>query len=87
MTTVFPPSPPPCAGRFIGLLDHAGEAYAAFDAAQAAAVADAERPALVRAAERLRALGHSVPIISMGLLPTALHPHWLEPVRKFRAGV
>lgn len=73
--------------RFGGVLGHAGHAYAAFDAAQAAAVAEAERAALVRAAERLRALGHPVPIVSMGSSPTALHARSLEGVTEVRAGV
>ena len=56
-----------------GVLTHAGHSYAATSPAAIAAVAEGERAAAVAAAERLRAAGHSVGIISIGSTPTALH--------------
>ena len=44
-------------------------------------------PAVVRAAERLRAAGHAAPIVSMGSSPTALHARHLDGVTEVRAGV
>lgn len=73
--------------RLAGVLGHAGHAYAAFDAEAAAAVAEAERAGLVRAAQRLRDLGHAVPIVSLGSSPTALHARSLDGVTEVRAGV
>jgi len=42
---------------------------------------------VVRAAERLRAAGHVVPIVSMGSSPTALHARRLAGITEVRAGV
>ncbi|MFQ3623253.1 MAG: hypothetical protein SNJ73_06875, partial [Acetobacteraceae bacterium] len=45
------------------------------------------RAMLVRAADRLRAAGHPVRIVSMGSSPTALHARSLAGVTEVRAGV
>jgi D-serine deaminase-like pyridoxal phosphate-dependent protein len=41
----------------------------------------------VRAAERLRAVGHACPVVSVGSTPTALRATQLEGVTEVRAGV
>lgn len=73
--------------RLAGVLAHAGHSYAERSAEAMAAVAEAERAGVVRAAERLRAAGHAVPIVSLGSSPTALHARSLEGVTEVRAGV
>ena len=52
-----------------------------------ARIAEAERSGVVRAAERLRAAGYAVPIVSMGSSPTALHAASFDGVTEVRAGV
>jgi D-serine deaminase-like pyridoxal phosphate-dependent protein len=52
-----------------------------------AAVAETERAGVVRAAERLRAAGHEVGIVSLGSSPTALHARSMAGVTEVRAGV
>jgi len=52
-----------------------------------AAIAEAERAAAVRAAERLAANGRHCPIVSMGSSPTALHAAGLAGITEVRAGV
>jgi D-serine deaminase-like pyridoxal phosphate-dependent protein len=73
--------------RLAGVLAHAGHSYAARTPEAMAAVAEAERAGVVRAAERLRARGHAVPIVSLGSSPTALHARSLSGVTEVRAGV
>jgi D-serine deaminase-like pyridoxal phosphate-dependent protein len=74
-------------GRLAGVLAHAGHSYRGRDIVTMAATAEAERAGAVRAAERLRAAGHAVPIVSMGSSPTAVHAEHLEGVTELRAGV
>ncbi|MFQ3623561.1 MAG: alanine racemase, partial [Acetobacteraceae bacterium] len=66
--------------RLAGVLTHAGHSYAARDPAGIAGIAETERAMLVRAADRLRAAGHPVRIVSMGSSPTALHARSLAGV-------
>lgn len=73
--------------RFVGVLTHAGHSYAGRSIADMARIAEAERAAIVRAAERIRAAGLAVPIVSMGSSPTALHAETLAGVTELRAGV
>jgi D-serine deaminase-like pyridoxal phosphate-dependent protein len=74
--------------RLAGVLAHAGHSYAERGGPGAmAAVAEAERAGVVRAAERLRAAGHAVGIVSLGSSPTALHARSLDGVTEVRAGV
>jgi D-serine deaminase-like pyridoxal phosphate-dependent protein len=73
--------------RFAGVLTHAGHSYAGRSVAEIRAIAEAERAGIVRAAERLRAAGHQVGIVSMGSSPTALHAASLEGITEVRAGV
>ncbi len=73
--------------RFAGVLTHAGHSYAGRSIADMARIAAAERAGIVRAAERIRAAGMAVPIVSMGSSPTALHAGSLAGVTELRAGV
>jgi D-serine deaminase-like pyridoxal phosphate-dependent protein len=70
-----------------GVMTHAGHSYAGRTSAGMARIAEAERDGVVRAAQRLRAAGFSVPIVSMGSSPTALHAEALPGVTEIRAGV
>jgi D-serine deaminase-like pyridoxal phosphate-dependent protein len=73
--------------RLAGVLTHAGHSYAGRSDAEMAALAESERAAIVAAADRLRAAGHCVDIVSMGSSPTARHARHLRGVTEVRAGV
>jgi D-serine deaminase-like pyridoxal phosphate-dependent protein len=73
--------------RLAGVMTHAGHSYAGRSLADMVRIAEAERAGVVRSAERLRALGHAAPIVSMGSSPTALHADSLAGVTEVRAGV
>jgi len=73
--------------RLAGVLAHAGHSYAGRSPGEMEAIAEAERAGVVRAAERLRAAGHRVEIVSLGSSPTALHARSLAGVTEVRAGV
>lgn len=73
--------------RLAGVLAHAGHSYGERGPEAMAAIAEVERAGVVRAAERLRAAGHAVPIVSLGSSPTALHARSLQGVTEVRAGV
>jgi D-serine deaminase-like pyridoxal phosphate-dependent protein len=70
-----------------GVLTHGGQSYAGRHPTELAGIAELEREAVVEAAERLRAAGHSVPIVSMGSSPTAVHAERLDGITELRAGV
>jgi D-serine deaminase-like pyridoxal phosphate-dependent protein len=70
-----------------GVMTHAGQSYAAREPAALAAIAEAERAGVVRAAERLRAAGRVVPVVSMGSSPTALAAASYAGITEVRAGV
>ncbi len=70
-----------------GVLTHGGHSYAGRHLSEMAAIAEQERAGVVRAAERLRAAGHTVDVVSMGSSPTALHAEHVEGVTEVRAGV
>ena len=70
-----------------GVMTHGGHSYAGRTAPEMEAVAEQEREAAVGAAERLRAAGHTVGIVSVGSSPTALHARHLQGVTEVRAGV
>ena len=72
---------------FAGVMTHAGHSYAGRSIAEMAAIAETERAGITRAADRLRAAGYRVPIVSMGSSPTALHAANLDGVTEVRAGV
>jgi len=73
--------------RLAGVLTHAGHSYGCRTPEQIADVAEAERTAAVRAAERLRAAGLPCPVVSVGSTPTALHARRLDGVSEMRPGV
>jgi len=70
-----------------GLMTHAGHSYAGRTVAEMVRIAETERAGIVQAAERLRAAGHTLEIISMGSSPTALHAASLAGISEVRAGV
>lgn len=70
-----------------GVMTHAGHSYAHDNPKELAAVAEAERAAVVGSAETLRAAGHDCPIVSVGSTPTVLHAGHLDGVTEARAGV
>jgi D-serine deaminase-like pyridoxal phosphate-dependent protein len=74
-------------GRLAGVMTHAGHSYAGRTLAEMADLAETERAAITGAAERLRAAGHAVGIVSMGSSPTARYARHLEGVTEVRAGV
>lgn len=74
-------------GILAGVLTHAGGFYAGRAADQHRAMAQRERDAAVHAADRLRAAGHEVPIVSIGSTPTASFGEDFRGVTEVRAGV
>ena len=70
-----------------GVLTHAGSSYELSDAVALEAMAEQERAACVRAAQRLRAAGLPCAVVSVGSTPTALSARQLEGVTEVRAGV
>lgn len=70
-----------------GVATHCGQSYWAGSVTEIQALAAAERAAAVTAAENLRALGHAVPVVSVGSTPTALHAQHWNGVTEVRAGV
>jgi D-serine deaminase-like pyridoxal phosphate-dependent protein len=70
-----------------GVLTHAGQSYDASSIEEITRIAEAERLAVTRAADRLRALGMAVPAVSVGSTPTALHARALAGVTDMRPGV
>ena len=70
-----------------GVMTHAGSSYDLDQPAALQAMAEQERAACVRAAERLRAAGFDCPVVSVGSTPTALSATALPGVTEVRAGV
>jgi D-serine deaminase-like pyridoxal phosphate-dependent protein len=70
-----------------GVVTHAGHSYAGRRVRDMAVIAEAERAAAILAAERLRAVGHPSPIVSVGSSPTARHAENLAGITEVRAGV
>lgn len=70
-----------------GVLTHAGHSYDAVGADAIAAVAEAERLAVVAAARRLRERGLPCDVVSLGSTPTAVHARSLEGATELRPGV
>jgi D-serine deaminase-like pyridoxal phosphate-dependent protein len=70
-----------------GVLTHAGQSYHCRSLSEIEAVAEAERAAVVDAAERLRAAGLACPVVSAGSTPTAVHARQLDGVTEMRPGV
>jgi D-serine deaminase-like pyridoxal phosphate-dependent protein len=74
-------------GKLAGVAAHSGHSYAGRSRAEMEEVAEIERAGAVLAAERLRAAGHAVPIVSVGSSPAALYARHLDGVTETRAGV
>ena len=70
-----------------GVMTHAGQSYGTKDPAEIAMIAEEERAAVVRAAERLRAAGHAVDMVSLGSTPTVAFAKDLSGVTEVRCGV
>jgi len=72
--------------RFAGFMSHAGHAYAATDPDGVRAVAKTERELIVDLAERTRAAGIPVPVVSVGSTPTVLLDDGFEGIDEIRPG-
>ena len=73
--------------RIRGVMTHAGASYDCRSVEAITAMAEQERAAVARAAERLRAAGHDATIVSVGSTPTATFARDLTGVTEVRAGV
>jgi D-serine deaminase-like pyridoxal phosphate-dependent protein len=70
-----------------GVLTHAGDSYSCRGAEALTRFAERERAGAVGAAQRLRAAGHDVPIVSVGSTPTGTFTCDLSGVTEVRVGV
>jgi len=70
-----------------GVMTHAGSSYDCRTPEALRAMAEQERSAVVRSAERLRAAGLGCPVVSVGSTPTAFFAEHLHGVTELRAGV
>ena len=70
-----------------GVLTHAGDSYNSSGSDALARFAERERAGAVGAAQRLRAAGHEVPIVSVGSTPTGTFTRDLSGVTEVRVGV
>jgi D-serine deaminase-like pyridoxal phosphate-dependent protein len=73
--------------RFAGVMTHAGGSYSARTLGEFEAIAERERAGAVAAANRLRAAGFPVDIVSVGSTPTVHYARTLEGVTEARVGV
>jgi D-serine deaminase-like pyridoxal phosphate-dependent protein len=73
--------------RMQGVMTHAGSSYDCRGWTALRAMAEQERSAIVRAADRLRGAGIACPVVSVGSTPTALAAEHLQGVTELRAGV
>jgi D-serine deaminase-like pyridoxal phosphate-dependent protein len=73
--------------RLAGVMTHAGGSYSARTLGEFEEIAERERAGAVRAAERLRAAGFPVEIVSVGSTPTVHYARTLEGVTEVRVGV
>lgn len=71
----------------LGVMTHAGNAYACKSVDAIKALARQERDAVVGVAHKLRAAGHACPVVSVGSTPTSLLADNLDGVTEVRAGV
>ena len=70
-----------------GTMTHGGHSYDCQNIAEIKNVAEAERSAVVMAADAIRGIGLTCPIVSVGSTPTALHAECLDGVTEMRPGV
>ena len=73
--------------RLAGVLTHAGDSYECKWIEAIVEAAEGERAGIVKAAERLRAEGFEVPIVSVGSSPTLMYSESEAGVTEIRAGV
>ncbi len=73
--------------QLVGVLTHAGQSYLAESRDELEKIAELERQTAVTAANRLRATGCDLPIVSIGSTPTAATVNVLSGVTEFRPGV
>jgi D-serine deaminase-like pyridoxal phosphate-dependent protein len=73
--------------RLAGVMTHAGGSYSARNVGEFEAIAERERAGAVAAAERLRAAGLTVDIVSVGSTPTVHYARTLDGVTEARVGV
>ena len=73
--------------RLAGVMTHAGHSYQGRSVAEIAQIAELERSHVVYAAQRLRAEGHKIAIVSAGSSPTGRHAETMTGLTEFRAGV
>jgi D-serine deaminase-like pyridoxal phosphate-dependent protein len=73
--------------RCAGIMTHAGHSYAERSRQGLEAIAEAEHRGAVTAAARLRAMGATVDVVSLGSSPTALYGRDMGGVTDVRAGV
>ena len=73
--------------QLIGVMTHAGHSYQGRSVAEIAQIAELERSHVVYAAQRLRAEGHAISVVSAGSSPTGRHAETLTGLTEFRAGV
>lgn len=73
--------------KLVGVLTHAGDSYECITLEAIAEAAEVERAGIVRAAERLRAAGHEITIVSDGSTPTLMFAKSEQGVTEIRAGV
>jgi len=72
--------------RLTGMFTHAGQSYAARDAAEVAAIAETEGRAVADAAAATRATGIAVDVVSAGSTPTARFLHGASGLTEIRPG-
>ncbi len=70
-----------------GVLTHAGHSYTCRTPEEMAAVAEEERAAVVKAAERIRAAGHPCPAVSAGSTPCVMFARDVSGLTEVRPGV
>lgn len=75
------------AGLLGGVMTHAGNSYISKNVEEIRGWARQEQQGITRAAERLRAAGHVVPVVSLGSTPTAFFGESFAGVTEVRAGV
>jgi D-serine deaminase-like pyridoxal phosphate-dependent protein len=73
--------------RLAGVMTHAGGSYSCRRREEFEAIAERERAGAVAAAERLRAAGHAIQIVSVGSTPTVHYAASLDGVTEARVGV
>ena len=73
--------------RLAGVMTHAGGSYSARTRGEFEAIAERERAGATAAAERLRAAGHPISIVSVGSTPTVHYARTLDGVTEARVGV